>query len=131
MPKIEKTDEQWRRELTPEQYDVLRRKGTEAPFSGEYDHVFEPGSYRCAGCGAELFASDAKYDSGCGWPAFTAPAGDDAVEEEVDVSHGMVRTEVLCASCGGHLGHVFPDGPAEAGGLRYCINSAALKLDES
>jgi peptide-methionine (R)-S-oxide reductase len=131
MPKIEKTDEQWRRELTPEQYDVLRRKGTEAPFSGEYDHVFEPGSYRCAGCGAELFASDAKYDSGCGWPAFTAPAGDDAVEEEVDVSHGMVRTEVLCASCGGHLGHVFPDGPAEAGGLRYCINSAALKLEES
>lgn len=130
MPKIEKTDEQWRRELTPEQYDVLRRKGTEAPFTGEYDHVFEPGSYRCAGCGAELFAADAKYDSGCGWPAFTAPAGDDAVEEEVDVSHGMVRTEVLCASCGGHLGHVFPDGPAEAGGLRYCINSAALKLEE-
>ena len=130
MPKIEKTDEQWRRELTPEQYDVLRRKATEAPFTGEYDHVFEPGSYRCAGCGAELFASDAKYDSGCGWPAFTAPGGDEAVEEEVDVSHGMVRTEVLCASCGGHLGHVFPDGPGPTG-LRYCINSAALKLEES
>ncbi|MGZ4351984.1 MAG: peptide-methionine (R)-S-oxide reductase MsrB [Gaiellaceae bacterium] len=130
MPKIEKTDEQWRRELAPEQYDVLRRKGTEAPFTGEYDHVFEPGSYHCAGCGAELFASDAKYDSGCGWPAFTAPAGDEAVEEEVDASHGMVRTEVLCASCGGHLGHVFPDGPGPAG-LRYCINSAALKLEES
>ncbi|MGZ4387752.1 MAG: peptide-methionine (R)-S-oxide reductase MsrB [Gaiellaceae bacterium] len=130
MPKIERTDEEWRRELTPEQYDVLRRKGTEAPFTGEYDHVFEPGSYHGAGCGAELFASDAKYDSGCGWPAFTAPAGDEAVEEEVDVSHGMVRTEVLCASCGGHLGHVFPDGPGPAG-LRYCINSAALKLEES
>ena len=94
MPKIEKTDEQWRRELTPEQYRVLRQKGTEAPFENEYDHVFEPGTYRCAGCGAELFDSEAKYDSGCGWPAFTAPAGDDAVEEEVDVSHGMVRTEV-------------------------------------
>lgn len=129
MPKIEKSDEQWRRELTPEQYDVLRGKGTEAPFTGEYDHVFEPGTYRCAGCGAELFASDAKYDSGCGWPAFSAPAGAGAVEEEVDSSHGMVRTEALCASCGGHLGHVFPDGPGPAG-LRYCINSAALKLEE-
>ena len=118
-----------RAELTPEQYRVLREKGTEAPFSGEYDHTFEPGTYRCVGCGTELFDSDAKYDSGCGWPAFSAPAGGEAVEEEVDTTYGMVRTEVLCASCGGHLGHVFPDGPHPTG-LRYCINSAALKLDE-
>jgi peptide-methionine (R)-S-oxide reductase len=124
---IEKSDAEWRQELSEEQYRILRQKGTEAPFSGEYDHVFEPGTYKCAGCGAELFDSDAKYDSGCGWPAFSAPAG--AVEEETDVSHGMVRTEVMCASCGGHLGHVFPDGPQPTG-LRYCINSAALELDE-
>jgi peptide-methionine (R)-S-oxide reductase len=129
MPKIEKSDEQWRRELTPEQFRVLREKGTEAPFSGEYDEFFEPGAYRCAGCGTELFVSQAKYDSGCGWPAFSAPAGEDAIEEETDVSHGMIRTEVLCASCGGHLGHVFPDGPQPTG-LRYCINSAALTFDE-
>jgi len=129
MPKIDKPEEQWRQELTREQFNVLRQKGTEAPFTGEYDHVFEPGTYVCAGCGAQLFESDAKYDSGCGWPAFSAPAGEAAVEEETDASHGMVRTEVLCASCGGHLGHVFPDGPNPTG-LRYCINSAALKLDE-
>ena len=129
VSRVEKTDEQWRAELTPEQYSVLREKGTERPFSGEYDHTFEPGTYRCAGCGAELFDSDEKYDSGCGWPAFSSPALLDAVEEETDVSHGMVRTEVLCAACGGHLGHVFPDGPHPTG-LRYCINSAALKLDE-
>jgi peptide-methionine (R)-S-oxide reductase len=129
VARVEKTDAEWRAELSEEQYRVLREKGTERPFSGEYDFTFEPGTYRCAGCGAELFDSDAKYDSGCGWPAFTAPAATDAVEEETDVSHGMLRTEVLCASCGGHLGHVFPDGPAPAG-IRYCINSAALKLDE-
>lgn len=129
MAKIEKSEREWRAELTPEQYHVLREKGTEAPFSGEYDYTFEPGTYRCAGCGAELFASDAKYDSGCGWPAFSAPAAEGAVEEESDTSFGMIRTEVLCASCGGHLGHVFPDGPQPTG-VRYCINSVALKLDE-
>jgi peptide-methionine (R)-S-oxide reductase len=129
MSKIEKTEEQWRSELSPEQFHVLREKGTERPFSGEYDHLFEPGTYRCAGCGTELFSSDAKYDSACGWPAFSAPAGAERVEEESDVTYGMVRTEVLCASCGGHLGHVFPDGPHPTG-LRYCINSAALRFDE-
>jgi len=130
IEKIEKTEAEWRAELTPEQYRVLREKGTERPFTGEYDNVFEPGTYHCAGCGAELFASDAKYDSGCGWPAFSSPASGEAVAEEIDASHGMVRTEVLCAACGGHLGHVFPDGPRPTG-LRYCINSAALKLEET
>ncbi len=98
MAKVEKSEQEWRAELTPEEYRVLREKGTEAPFSGEYDHVFEPGTYRCAGCGAELFDSDAKYDSGCGWPAFSAPAGEEAVDEETDTAYGMVRTEVLCAA---------------------------------
>ena len=129
MTKIQKTEAEWQAELTPEQYRVLREKGTESPFSGEYDHVFEPGKYRCAGCGIELFDAEAKYDSGCGWPAFYAPASANAIDEEVDTTHGMMRAEVLCSSCGGHLGHVFPDGPAPTG-LRYCINSAALKLEE-
>ena len=130
MTKVVKTESEWRHALDPEQYRILREKGTEAPFSGEYDHVFEPGTYLCAGCGAELFGSEAKYDSGCGWPAFFAPAGEDVVDEETDTTRGMVRTEVMCASCGGHLGHVFPDGPHPTG-VRYCINSASLKLEES
>ena len=129
MTKVVKSEAQWRAELDPEQYRVLRQKGTEAPFTGVYDHVFEPGTYVCAGCGAELFVSEAKYDSGCGWPAFYAPATDEAIDEETDASYGMVRTEVMCSSCGGHLGHVFPDGPHPTG-VRYCINSASLKLEE-
>jgi peptide-methionine (R)-S-oxide reductase len=129
MTKVQTTEAEWRAELGPEEYHVLREKGTEAPFSGEYDHVFDPGTYRCAGCGAELFQSDAKYDSGCGWPAFSAPASGEAIDEETDTTFGMMRTEVMCSNCGGHLGHVFPDGPRPTG-LRYCINSAALDLDE-
>jgi peptide-methionine (R)-S-oxide reductase len=125
--KVEKSDGEWRKLLTPIQYAVLREKATERPFSGEYEHEKTPGTYTCAGCGQTLFESDAKFDSGCGWPSFTAPAVANHVDEERDVSLGMIRTEVLCSKCNGHLGHVFDDGPG-ASGLRYCINSAALKL---
>ena len=127
--RIQKTEADWRRELTPEQYKILREKGTERPFTGKYNEMKEAGMYRCAGCGAELFVSDAKFESGSGWPSFFEPAGPAAVETEEDNSLFMRRTEVLCARCDGHLGHVFPDGPAPEG-LRYCINSASLKLEE-
>ena len=127
--KITLSESEWREKLTPEQYRVLREGGTERAFTGRYDGNKQAGEYMCAACGQLLFASSDKFDSSSGWPSFTDPARDDAVEERRDVSHGMVRTEVLCSNCEGHLGHVFPDGPG-ANGLRYCINSAALKLVE-
>lgn len=128
MEKIEKTDAEWRAELTPEEYHVLREAGTERAFAGVYTDEKTTGIYRCKGCSAPLFSSETKYDSGSGWPSFTSPAADGVVAENVDDSHGMRRVEVRCATCDGHLGHVFPDGPGETG-LRYCINSSSLALD--
>lgn len=128
VERVTRSDEEWRAVLTPEQYAVLRQKGTEPPYTGAYTYSHDDGVFRCAGCGAELFRSETKYDSGCGWPSFTAPAVDSAVEEHEDTSHGMRRVEVTCRRCGGHLGHVFPDGPGPTG-LRYCINSVSLQLD--
>lgn len=128
--KIQKSDEQWRKELTPEQYRILREKGTERAFTGEYYHNKEKGIYLCAGCGNELFSSETKYESGSGWPSYWQPVDKTAVEFNKDTSHGMIRTEVVCSKCGGHLGHVFEDGPQPTG-LRYCINSASLNFKKS
>jgi len=127
MEKITKSDAEWRDQLTPEEYKVCRKKGTERPFSGEYNKCDVRGTYVCKCCGLPLFSSEAKFDSGTGWPSFFAPISEDAIREEEDVSLFMRRTETLCARCDSHLGHVFPDGPAPTG-LRYCMNSVSLKL---
>jgi len=128
-PPVVKDDQEWRAQLTPEQYEVARKKGTERAFTGQYHDCKDPGTYRCVCCGAELFSSETKYDSGSGWPSFYQPLKPENVGEETDTSHFMRRTEVHCNQCGAHLGHVFPDGPQPTG-LRYCINSASLKLDK-
>ncbi|REK12481.1 MAG: peptide-methionine (R)-S-oxide reductase [Actinobacteria bacterium] len=124
-----KTEEEWRSKLNPKQYHILREAGTEAPFTGDLLNMKAEGSYKCAGCGTELFTSESKYESGSGWPSFYEALDPEKIEEIEDRSHGMVRTEVRCATCGGHLGHLFPDGPQPTG-MRYCINSAALEFEE-
>ncbi len=124
---MEKDDNYWKEKLTPEQYRILRQKGTERPYTGPFLENKDTGMYECAGCGNELFSSDTKFDSGCGWPSFFAPLNSTAVNEHRDTSHGMIRTEITCANCGGHLGHVFDDGPNPTG-LRYCINGTALEF---
>ena len=127
-PKVEKSEQEWREQLTPEQYQVLRKQATEPPFTGDYVYTKDNGVYRCAACGSELFSSDTKFDSGTGWPSFYDAMDENGIELRRDASHGMVRTEVVCATCGGHLGHLFDDGPNPTG-MRYCINSCALELD--
>jgi peptide-methionine (R)-S-oxide reductase len=126
---VQKSDAEWRASLTPEQYHVTRQKGTEPPFTGKYYHFKEKGKFTCVCCGAELFDSNSKYDSGSGWPSFYQPADSNAIDEHVDRTHGMVRTEITCSRCGAHLGHVFEDGPAPTG-LRYCVNSASLDFKQ-
>lgn len=128
--KIRKSEEEWARELTPEQYRIVRQKGTERPFSGEYVNEHADGTYTCVACGEPLFTSETKYDSGSGWPSFYAPVAPDVVEEHADNAHGMRRIEITCSRCGAHLGHVFPDGPRPTG-LRYCVNSASLRLEKA
>lgn len=130
VKKIVKTEAEWRAQLSPEQYRVARQKGTERPFSGEYEKTWAPGVYRCVACGEELFTSDSKFDAGCGWPSFSKPVSAEAIQSHRDVSHGMIRTEVTCAACDSHLGHVFTDGPQPTG-LRYCINSVSLNLEKN
>jgi peptide-methionine (R)-S-oxide reductase len=130
MSSMPKTEAEWKEKLTPEQYQILRQKGTETPFSGQYHDTHEKGMYKCAACGQELFSSDTKFDSGTGWPSFTDPVNLQNIELHEDSTHGMSRTEVTCKRCGSHLGHVFEDGPSTAGGKRYCINSACLLLEK-
>jgi peptide-methionine (R)-S-oxide reductase len=127
-PTVKKTDEEYKAQLSPQEFEVTRKKGTERAFTGKYWNCHDSGMYQCICCGADLFRSDDKFDSGCGWPSFTQPVETSNVEESEDRSHFMVRTEVTCSECGAHLGHVFPDGPPDRGGLRYCINSASLDL---
>lgn len=124
--KISLNDEEWKQKLDAESYHILREKGTERPFTGQYYLNKETGIYECRGCGNEIFRSEDKYDSGCGWPSFVKPISEDAVVVQMDYSHGMTREEILCSACGGHLGHRFPDGPRQRGGIRYCINSVSM-----